>query len=326
MDNEIIKEIKNHKHLGIIISSDLSWKEHIDTICNKAKKRLDVMRFFKYKLTRKTLEIFYFNFIRPILEYGNILYAGGTQRDLIKISNIEKEAKRICTGAMARCNLNLLNIECKWESIEDRRNLNVLIMLYRILHDDAPQSLIGILHNIYRENTCMNYNLRHNENIKIPYCKTNYYKGSFFPYSIKLWNNLQIEQKLKPTLSVFKSTLKTPNKTNKLFYYGDRKLSVIHAKIRMGCSPLNSHMSIIMHIKDNPSCICGANIESPAHYFLQCPLYAGPRISLLENINRLTNCNINIILFGDKNLTFKENKTIFKSVHNFIRDSRRFEA
>ena len=166
------------------------------------------MRSFKYKFDRKTLEIFYFSFIRPIMEYGNILFAGETDRDLMKINNIEKQAKRIGTGAIAKCNLNLLDIEVKWESIETRRNNSVLIMLYKIINGDAPSSLINIFNNVYGESVGTQYNLRNTENYKIPYCKAKYYKASFFLNALAFWNNLPNKTRLKSTLSIFKSHLK----------------------------------------------------------------------------------------------------------------------
>ena len=38
MNDNIITEVKCHKHLGITLTSDLSWKTHIEEVCNKAKK------------------------------------------------------------------------------------------------------------------------------------------------------------------------------------------------------------------------------------------------------------------------------------------------
>ena len=92
----------------------------------------------------------------------------------------------------------------------------------------------------------------------------------------------------------------------------------------MGCSSLNSHLSLILHVKESCRCDCGFDIESPKHYFLDCPLYAGPRAKLLEVVNQHTDCNINILLFGDNNINFEQNCTIFQSVHNFIKETKRF--
>ena len=67
-------------------------------------------------------------------------------------------------------------------------------------------------------------------------------------------------------------------------------------------------------------------METPKHYFLICPIYANIRQKMVDVINGLTNCNINTILFGDSNLTLDENKIIFKSVHEFIKMSKRFDV
>ena len=44
----------------------------------------------------------------------------------------------------------------------------------------------------------------------------------------------------------------------------------------------------------------------------------------LEEINRVSVCNINIILFGNKNLKLAENIIIFQAVHEFMKNSKRF--
>ena len=72
----LVKEVTAHKHLGVILSSNLSWNEHIDDICLKASKRLDILRALKYKLSRQALELIYLSFIRPIIEYGDVLFDG----------------------------------------------------------------------------------------------------------------------------------------------------------------------------------------------------------------------------------------------------------
>ena len=46
-DGKIVTEVNSHKHLGIIITTDLTWTAHIDAICSKALKRLDILRVLK---------------------------------------------------------------------------------------------------------------------------------------------------------------------------------------------------------------------------------------------------------------------------------------
>ena len=94
----------------------------------------------------------------------------------------------------------------------------------------------------------------------------------------------------------------------------------------MGCSLLNGHISLLMHLSDDPSCRCGFAVESPKHYFLEYPDYAGPRDTLMTSVNNVTECNINVLLFGKKDLSLEQNKRIVQSVHNYMKATKRFEV
>jgi hypothetical protein len=43
-------------------------------ITGKANKRINILRKFKFILDRKTLEKIYFTFVRPLLEYGDVIW------------------------------------------------------------------------------------------------------------------------------------------------------------------------------------------------------------------------------------------------------------
>ena len=81
-----------------------------------------------------------------------------------------------------------------------------------------------------------------------------------------------------------------------------------------------------MHIIDNPKCLCGSAIESPKHYFQECPRYVGPRQILYTKISEITafQININTLLFGHKELSLFDNLMIFKAVHTYIKETKRF--
>ena len=74
-----INEVTSHKHLGLIFSDDGSWHEHNDHVKAKFLFRLNIMRKLKFQLDRKSLEIIYTSFIRPLLEYANVVWDNCTQ-------------------------------------------------------------------------------------------------------------------------------------------------------------------------------------------------------------------------------------------------------
>ena len=98
MNNVHIKEVTHHKHLGLFLSRDGTWHEHIDYITSKAWQRLNIMRKLKFLLNRESLQIIYTSFIRPILEYSDVVWDNITQYEVNASQKIQNEAARIVTG------------------------------------------------------------------------------------------------------------------------------------------------------------------------------------------------------------------------------------
>ena len=69
-----LTEVNNHKHLGIIISSNMSWSSHINEILAKVEKRLSIMRRSKQNLPKRCLDKLYKSMILPLLGYCDVLY------------------------------------------------------------------------------------------------------------------------------------------------------------------------------------------------------------------------------------------------------------
>ena len=108
MNDEPIKEVTSHKHLGIFFSNDGTWHQHIDYITSKAWTRLNIMRKLKFILDRQSLEIIYTSFIRPVLEYADEVWDNCTQYEINALEKIQIEAARIATGATKLVSLDML--------------------------------------------------------------------------------------------------------------------------------------------------------------------------------------------------------------------------
>ena len=87
MDQQSIQEVNSHRHLGLVLSNDCTWHDHLEYIKSKAWTRINVMRKLKFKLYRRSLQIIYFTFIRPILEYADVVWNNCTQYE---VNELEK--------------------------------------------------------------------------------------------------------------------------------------------------------------------------------------------------------------------------------------------
>ena len=73
--NSTVESVNEHKHLGLIIRSDLTWSSHVNSITEKGTKLVNIMKSVQHRLQRSTLETVCMSFIRPILEYGDVVWA-----------------------------------------------------------------------------------------------------------------------------------------------------------------------------------------------------------------------------------------------------------
>ena len=89
MQNQQINEVDTHKHLGLYFSNDGHWHDQIQYIKDKAWARINVMRKLKFKSDRKSLEIIYTAFIRPLLEYGDVVWDNCAQYEKDELENIQ---------------------------------------------------------------------------------------------------------------------------------------------------------------------------------------------------------------------------------------------
>ena len=186
----------------------------------------------KFQLDRKTLQTIYFTFIRPILEYADVVWDNCTQYEKNDLEKIQIEAAMIVTGATRSCsNANILE-EAGWESLESRRYKHRLITFYKMVNNNVPEYLHTLVppsvHQVSQRN------LRSQRNIHIPRSRTNLYKDSFIPKTSKDWNSLPESARIVQSLGEFrrfldKDKIIVPN----YYYFGQRKSQVIHTRLRL---------------------------------------------------------------------------------------------
>ncbi len=114
MDGTVLIPVKEHKHLGLTFTDDGKWNYHISLCINKAWKSIGTLRSLKYILNRSCLEKLYFSYIRPLLEYGDIIWDNCTNELKNDVESVQHEAARIVTGATKLCGLENLYTELKW--------------------------------------------------------------------------------------------------------------------------------------------------------------------------------------------------------------------
>ena len=147
--------------------------------------------------------------------------------------------------------------------------------------------------------------------------------NSFLPSAVRLWNDLPDEIQNANTVASFKRGLSVNRHSPPAYYNAGKRLGQIyHSRLRTKCSSLNEHL-FSRNIVDSSLCICGS-VEDTKHFILECPLYFNLRHEMLTAISEFCPPSLNVILFGNPDLTTHSNTQIFNAVQSFILKTKRF--
>jgi hypothetical protein len=331
LDNTPIKRVTAHKHLGLTLTNDLSWKTHAYNIGKKAYNCLGLLRPLKFILDRRSLETMYMSFVRPVLEYGDVIWhiPADNRHTLDILEKVQMEAARLVTGATRRCPTAALYADVAWEKLAQRRKFHRALLLFKIENNLVPSYLSDLIPEPIQART--RYNLRNRNDLQVPFARLETYSQSFFPAAARLWNSLKASTRQAKTVNTFKShylkQFPRPTK-NSLFNFGPRFSNIAMARMRIGCSPLNSDLCNNLHVTQDENCLCIMGVpETPEHFLTECPRYQIQRVELyanLFNIQNLPQICVKLLLHGDDLLDDPTNLLIFTYVQNFISQTSRF--
>ena len=322
MDQSQITEVKSHKHLGVIFSNDCTWHENLELIKSKAWKRINVMRKLKFELDKKSLQTIYFSFIRPLLEYADVVWNNCAQYESNELEKIQNEAARIVTGATKLVSINSLLVETGWETLASRRKKHKLTLFFKMQNGLSPDYLTSLVPATVGSTS--SYPLRNASNLQTIHANSQVYYNSFLPSVVRDWNELPEQTRNSPSLNSFKKSINVNISTPPRYYNTGKLLGQIyHARLRTSCSSLRQHL-FSKNIIDSPQCVCGS-IEDTHHYLFVCQQFANLRRELLNSVSDICHPNLNVLLHGDPSLSFDKNKKIFQAVQDFIMKTKRFE-
>ena len=204
-NNSIVNDYTIHKHLGMIFDSKLSFGEHLKSVLKKISKTVGLLRKFQGILPRTSLITIYKLFVRPHLDYGDIIYDQTFNESFHqRIESIQYNAAIAITGAIRGTSSEKLYQELGLESLRSRRSLRKLCLFYKIYKNKSPSHL----HNLIPDRVKF-YSARSSQidNISDLKTRSNFFRNSFFPSTITEWNKLDRDIRNSDSLNVIKLSL-----------------------------------------------------------------------------------------------------------------------
>lgn len=183
LNNVLIPSNQNINDLGVIISSDMKFSFHINSIKSKAFQRLHLLfRYFRSKNYSLLLNA-YKVFIRPILEYNTVIWNPYLLKDIDTLEGVQRYfTKRLMNNQFSYperlCRLNL-------EFLEKRRIIFDLIYCFKILN-----KYVDLDSTKFFKLSTNTHTRGHQFKLILPKSNLNCHKYFFKTRVVPIWNNL----------------------------------------------------------------------------------------------------------------------------------------
>ena len=212
-NNNDVKKCPHQKHLGIILDSKLDFKINVDNKIKKCYKITGIIRRLSVSVPRKALLTIYKSFIRPHLDYWDILYDKPENQNFQnKLEKLQYKACLAITGAIQGTSRQKNYDELGLHTLIERRWRSKLTFFYKIVNGLLP----GYLYLYLKFPSQDNYPLRSASTTKIypiP-SRSKAFRKTFFPYFINELNKLKPEVRNAEQIGVFKKMINTEKKEN----------------------------------------------------------------------------------------------------------------
>ena len=159
--------------------SKLNFSEHLKTILQKTNKTIGLLRKLQTLLPTAPLITIYKSFIRPHLDYGDMIYDQSFNMSFQrKMESIQYNAALVITGAIRGSSREKLYQELGLETLQQRRWYRKLCCFYKILKSHSPKYLYSIIPTLN-----MTYRTRQCNKIPTINVKHNFFKNTFFSFN-----------------------------------------------------------------------------------------------------------------------------------------------
>ena len=129
----------------MMLDSSLSYEHHIKSILNKVTKEIGLLRKFQLIFSRHSLITIYNTFIRPHLDYGDVIY-DHTFNELFhqRLEAIQYNATIAITGTIRGTLPEKFFQELGLETLKSKRWFRKLYLFCKTLHSKPPSYLFKL--------------------------------------------------------------------------------------------------------------------------------------------------------------------------------------
>ena len=187
-NNQILETVKHHPYLGVELTDNMKYNNHINTITSKASRVLGFVKRNLKHCPRTVKERAYQTLVRPKLEYSSPIWNPQQKTQIKQLEQVQRNAARFVLNKPYNyqnpSSVTTMLQQLNWPTLEDRRKAADQILMFKVINNlvAVPQSYLPQRSPRYVDSVRF-----------ITYhCRLNIYQHSFFPPTVTYWNQLPV--------------------------------------------------------------------------------------------------------------------------------------
>lgn len=206
INNSNINSSKQVKNLGVIYDTELTFKSHINKICQISFMYIRLLRSIRHYLDLNSTKLLANALLISRIDYCNALLYGVPQSTLHKLQLVQNSIARVVIPGVKRSDhITPVLKQLHWLPIKQRIDFKIALLTYKALHDHSPsyiQELISRVPNSGRRSTSKGF-------LTIPLMSSSNGQRCFSFAAPKLWNSLPQAARNATSESQFRKLLKS---------------------------------------------------------------------------------------------------------------------
>ena len=131
----ILESVQEAKYLGIIISDELSWSPHVNSVFNRANSTLGFLRRNLRRCPAALKETSYLTLIRSVMEYAAPIWDPHLQKDINLLESVQRRAARFIKGDYyTTSSVSHMLQDLGLHELKDRRRDLRLALMFKVVH------------------------------------------------------------------------------------------------------------------------------------------------------------------------------------------------
>lgn len=200
VDGMVVEQVRVFKYLGVLINDTLTWSDHVNMVCTKVSRSLNLLRRLSWFLPQSLLLLYLKSYILPSFDYCDIAWSGCTQEESRRLESLLNFG---CKIVLRRCRFSSSSTalqELQLTNLASRRKLHMAQCMFRCLSSQSPPYLSQLF-----SPASSHYKTRSSSTsqLNLPLVRTTLGQKAFSFAGASLWRSLPPQVRTTKDLNLF---------------------------------------------------------------------------------------------------------------------------